>query len=825
MELNEIIKDNSDRLFIVDTECFIIFTGDSIEDDRPFIRIGTWFDLPVEIIPLIENIIITDNAKGDPSHEQFNIDIRHLTSNRYIGSEISLKRFLDYQRNFGLDLTNVSVVNVDKDVPELPKKRNISDRDHFIGVFYSNGDIKIVHSGLDIFGLQRTDEEYPDISTIHKGISEISKESERYRNSGFIIFDANPIFYSNGFFTSYQYPGNYYSRFSRMQIDPAKIRELILPSQNISNISGLLKYKNSREGKIRLFSDNIEQTDLIKKLFKNATILDEKFSFMNYNTGDGLKIESLGNNPNLKLTYRKNKNQSRDISITFIKSHIDAKSALKEKSDAIIITYTAYEESSLLFASTNTPVLILNDGNPNIKKLYDIDRDILINGIQYEFVTHSTIKELSIERMGDNDLLQSFSNSQISEIESRLDSISQDPNDWLKLFNTLSLLKVHIKNTTDRKVSSSLKSLYRKYIAKLNLNLVEEKSSSIKSIIVFHNNCCYQFLEEIENTPDKIYSETCTEDILEQNSLYDEQKKLCIRIIEDRIRLNLLINLFYEKRKDSESYNTIQSEINKLSNEIKTRKEIYSQEIYLDETNTIIKSAYDSMPGKIKNNTIFRNNKKQINGHTDENKVNETRLASLWSGNKKYIAAIILILIILSILGYNYLYTGKEETVPIKVEDKLMSTQSDKDKNSEITTVTRINSEEKMLLKKIGVKISNLDIYNYANDVAEKNGYAKISYQGFKSKNPHWIYPTNLFIMLDGEKVVVQKGDTLWDLSKAKLEKMNAEFYKIVEEIDSLSESDKGKIEALIKKADSLAYIEEQKKTISRLKKKYLNEQ
>ena len=86
-------------------------------------------------------------------------------------------------------------------------------------------------------------------------------------------------------------------------------------------------------------------------------------------------------------------------------------------------------------------------------------------------------------------------------------------------------------------------------------------------------------------------------------------------------------------------------------------------------------------------------------------------------------------------MGYNYLYTGKEETVPIKVEDKLMSTQSDKDKNSEITTVTRINSEEKMLLKKIGVKISNLDIYNYANDVAEKNGYAKISYQGFKNKN------------------------------------------------------------------------------------------
>ncbi|MFA5518928.1 MAG: hypothetical protein WDA74_06710, partial [Spirochaetota bacterium] len=295
----------------------------------------------------------------------------------------------------------------------------------------------------------------------------------------------------------------------------------------------------------------------------------------------------------------------------------------------------------------------------------------------------------------------------------------------------------------------------------------------------------------------------------------NDQKKLCTRIIEDRIRLNLLISLFYEKRKDSENYNTIQSEINKLSNEIKTRKEIYSQEIYLNETNTIVKSAFDSMPGAIKNNTIFKNNK---------NKISETKSSSPWFGHKKYIAAIIIVLIILSVLGYNYLHINKEKPIPIKTGEKLISAQSEKSENNKTTTVARINSEEKILLKRNSVKISNLDIYNYANDVAEKNGYAKISYQGFKSKNPHWIYPTNLFVMLDGERIVVQKGDTLWDLSKAKLEKMNAEFYKIVEEINTLSKTDKDKIETLIKKADSLAYIEQQKKTISRLKKKHSNE-
>ena len=74
MELNEIIKNDKDRLFVLDNECFIIFTADDLTDEKPFIRIGNWIDLPPESIPLIENIIVTDSITGNPSHEQFNID-------------------------------------------------------------------------------------------------------------------------------------------------------------------------------------------------------------------------------------------------------------------------------------------------------------------------------------------------------------------------------------------------------------------------------------------------------------------------------------------------------------------------------------------------------------------------------------------------------------------------------------------------------------------------------------------------------------------------------------------------------------------------------
>jgi len=89
---------------------------------------------------------------------------------------------------------------------------------------------------------------------------------------------------------------------------------------------------------------------------------------------------------------------------------------------------------------------------------------------------------------------------------------------------------------------------------------------------------------------------------------------------------------------------------------------------------------------------------------------------------------------------------------------------------------------------------------------------------GLKDKNPHWIYPSNVFIMLDGEKVVVQKGDTLWDLAHAKLEKMNAEFYKVTDQLEKTDPGDTGRIKAIIAEAEKYLYTVQQKKYIDNYK-------
>ncbi len=91
---------------------------------------------------------------GNPAFEQFNIDIRELPSNRYIGSHSVAKRFLEFQRMFGLDLTNAALVDAEKDIPEISGSRTISDRASVSGIFYRAGNFLINHNKRELFNLR-----------------------------------------------------------------------------------------------------------------------------------------------------------------------------------------------------------------------------------------------------------------------------------------------------------------------------------------------------------------------------------------------------------------------------------------------------------------------------------------------------------------------------------------------------------------------------------------------------------------------------------------------------------------------------------------------
>ena len=817
MKLSDIIQNDNDRLFIVDTECFIVFTGGSINDDRPFIRIGTWSDLPVEIIPLVENIIISDRILGNPALEQFNINVRNLTTNRYIGGESILKRFLDYQRNFGLDLTNVSAVNIEKDIPELPDKKHISDRDQFIGVFYSDGNVKIVHDGNNIFDLNSIYNENLNITEILTRLTQNNKTCSRYSGAGFAVSDKNPIFYSDGYFTSYQFPKTYADDFSILEIDPGKIRELLLPSHNMLYVSDIMKLKHFREGKIRIFSDNRDQLDLIKRLFKGATIHDEPFSEMNYSTGNGITISAHSSTPNIKINWNADAKRGKNLTLYFIKSPAEVKSILKEPSDAIIISYTAYEQSVLLFKSVQKPVIILNDGNRNVKKISETDNIILKDGMQYELKHYDSIESLQNTIESDPDFNKALTDGDITSLENWFESDFSSASDYFKLFNSLALLKIQMDTTKDRKLFSSLRSLIQKQGQILFRHQPDDLNYRAFFEIAICNNTAFQIIRSVTRKSDIHFTQVYDHQSINNLSLDSDQQRLGKRIIEDRERLAKILTLFYEDKLTHPSFNFMKSELSLLKEEIDSRREIYNTEFYEAESF----NSHKNKKKKTKTSGVlsFLNDRK--NGAEDLHGSSENAPEERSLDIKKIkISAAVLLLLLFLLSGGIYITKNSGNQKPVLTEQDLTG-GIDKEKienKNIIITVKRVDEQEKELLKLHNVKITDYDIFRYANDVAIKNGYSGLTMSGLKDKNPHWIYPSNVFIMLDGEKVVVQKGDTLWDLAHAKLEKMNAEFYKITDQLEKTDPGDTGRIKDIIADAEKYLYTVQQKKYIDNYK-------
>jgi len=874
MKITDIIKNDNDRLFVVDLECFIIFTGDELSDIRPFIRIGTWSDLPIRLIPLIENIIITDSITGWPSQEQFNIDVRNFNDNRYIGKESALNRFLKYQRNFGLDLTNVTSVNVEKDIPELQEEKNISKSDHFVGIFYSDGNIHIRHKGLKFFDLQKITEKNFNFEKINDILLKQAKENRRYEGGGFILLDKNPMFYNKEYFTSYQCQNKYFRSFSKLSIDPSKIRELLLPSENLINISALLKLKNSKNAKLKIFSNNRDQVNLIKELYSKAVITDETFSNIHYSTGDGLKFESYLGTPNLKVSFKGKPNEDL-INLAFIKSPQDVQKIISDKPDIVLITYTAYEKSVLLFKSADIPILIIDDGNPNIKKINDQKCICLIGEMQYDIKRCNSIEETVFLKIYSEELSESFKTKDFARIDEIIENLSKS-DQQADFFNSISAIKALQMTTSDRDFYNKLQEIYLKYNRKINKEELSKNNDILKVELFICNTVVIEFLSSIQASAEQnILSDTYDKNDIDRTSPRDESL-LSQRITEDRERLNKLIGLLYDNI-DKTMQSELLENVAKLEHEIDRRREVYGQEIFLGSESDSISSTENNIDDihrrlshqpSSANSYSIGSNKKEKNG---EQKSAANWLSNLLTGNKnsrgsdllsedkedsgsnsseinsdspdssaisnddfkdtsplkkfktKKTLLLLLFIIFLIASGISYKITTSDSSGNNKIiisEDDINNLKPDITKT---ISVIRTTPEEKEQIKNYNIKISAIDIYKYANDVAIKNGYAELANKGLKEKNPHWIYPSNIFIMLDGESVTVRKGDTLWDLSKTKLEKMSILFHDIIEKVD-VAKNDSDFNLKLLKKASVYAYLERHKNRIKQLHNKIKDE-
>jgi hypothetical protein len=826
MTLKDIIRTDSDRLFHVDPECYILFTGDSVHDEQPFIRIGNWIDMPVELIPLIENIIITDGIVGNPGHEQFNIDVRVLSTNRYIGSENIVRRYLDFQKLFGLDLTNATIVNIEKDIPELSKEKNISENSQFIGVFYRDGNFRTVHDGVNIIDLKASGSASLTRDGIHERLIEQARGSEAYSGSGLVIMEHNPLFYHNGSFVSYLLPSGYIETFSRLMINPLKIRSVIYPSGNYINVSSFLKWKHNRQDRLSVFSDRPDDIQTIRNLYRNINIQLSPFSGMKYGSGDGLSIHNYAGSFNLRLDFRGREGKGDDISIAFIKAATGIKQALREQLDAIITEYSAYEESALLFKSTSTPVMIINDSGSEIRGRLGQNIILLHPGLQYNFrkltergdIFSRYAPDLTGLLSGDTEALQ-------RELEKKEEDGSLVGR--IRRFNALSLLRLMMNTTTDRKLFQQIRKLHQDLAHNASADDPLGETESLHVDMVFHDSQIYQFAIERQNRPGVIYLDGVSIPDSSPSFHGDSGQMLQNdRIMEDRLRLLRLLSLFREEGILKGEKLSRETQLLKMA--IEKRREHYARDLHLHAEGStdgkgtgltgLVKKALAGNAGSASGDvTSPPASGSPAEDYRDEMSRNPGTGRGRISGLRKLalpLGGLLVLLVIISMILMHRMAAkkagpaektgGKNSSAGSKggVTDDLAGTgftgEAAKEVKPSDSILTKNQIEEyQSIPAEFRTAISDGDIYRYANRVALRNGYRELSAINANLKNPDWIYPSNTFIMLDETRITVVPGDTLWNISKKKLIEMDLNFYNTVKEIKKASGAEK---EYLLKK-------------------------
>jgi hypothetical protein len=531
----------------------------------------------------------------------------------------------------------------------------------------------------------------------------------------------------------------------------------------------LIKWKNSTKGSLRLFSNNNDFFAL-QRLYSRCSIKRDNFAAMNYKTDDGLTVKNFRDSFNIELQFEKNDSSAENCLIMYLKGEAGIRESLKKTPDLCIVPYSVFEDAAMLLNNSGLAIAIIDDGNKNLSRLGSDQHVILRKSYQYELIKSSSAESL-ISSISIDEGLWDLLNSSAELFENYFDKIqkSQAASRHRSLFNLAGIIRIELHTTKDRKKSSFLKPLSQKVFAEIDRDAVFSDNTGYKTILALHDKGVFSFITGVTNDSaaplvfDEI-EKTATGKLMNISRDTANNHK---RILTDRKRLMALLSRYIQ----SPQYHKVHgSEIMKLKKAIERRREDYSKEDLSFDTTGLQENSKkyrmsdtgdsDSKNDKTKKNLIICRTKSAC-----KKIPRKIRLSAPFG------ALLILLILFAILLTRDYIKIPKASKSEAVIQSK------------------EIDDKFRKLGEQLNIKVDNSDIYVYANDVAVKNGYHKIAETNLRDRNPDWIYPKNVFMMLDGQRVTVSKGDTLWNLSKNKLIESIIRFDEIIKKINALPAS------------------------------------
>ena len=234
------------RVFRIDTECYIVYLGRHPNDYKPFLRIGNTPALDQEVKSLIYSVVVSDDLTGTPLDEAATISEVPNDEFRYIGDPKTVKKFKEFLKH--------------QEIPTGKYQSNGAEakNEHgFYVYFYDDANLRLRFETKPIFDLhvrEERDRHFPQRCKEIKNafLKDPLRQGKRaLEKPGFFVVAGKPYVFSRSNTLSFGLAESTYVDLATCGIDPDAVTTVIHEQGDLALQRWLkrLRQKNAR-GKV-----------------------------------------------------------------------------------------------------------------------------------------------------------------------------------------------------------------------------------------------------------------------------------------------------------------------------------------------------------------------------------------------------------------------------------------------------------------------------------------------------------------------------------------------------------------------------------------------
>ncbi len=249
------------RVFHVDRECYVVYLGSHWEDYKPFLRLGTSPDLPPELPPIVSTIVVPDALTGNPLDEPACLAGDATPDTHYVGDVETVEHMKSFVGQHTIPVEAIEAIDREED-----------DDKHVLVYYYKDGNLRIKFRKNEILDLRRREKlDGHFVARAQEAKNEYGRgpfklPGDVYQRPGFIVLGGTPYLVARGEIAALRLTDDYFFALSAAGVDADRISTVQSEEADAALIR-FFKRSRTRNRLVRISSPRGERVRQAADLF------------------------------------------------------------------------------------------------------------------------------------------------------------------------------------------------------------------------------------------------------------------------------------------------------------------------------------------------------------------------------------------------------------------------------------------------------------------------------------------------------------------------------------------------------------------------------